>query len=58
MNVNLPYKVRRALYVATIVGAPVVAYLQAKGIIGTVEVSLWLAEVTVISALAAFNVKK
>lgn len=56
MQVNLPPKVRLALYVATGLLTPVVVYLQAKGIIGQLEVALWSAEVLFMSALAAFNV--
>ena len=56
MNLNLPSKYRKIIYVITAVGSPIVAYLALKGIIGDVEVSLWTAEVTVAAALAAFNV--
>lgn len=55
MNLNLPAKVRRALYAFTVLGTPVVAYLQVKGLIGDPEAVLWAAEVTVVSALAALN---
>lgn len=58
MNVNLPYKVRAALYVLTALGAPIIAYLFAKGHIGEIEVTLWAAEVTVVNTLAALNVSK
>lgn len=56
MNINLPYKVRAFLYIVTALGSPVVGYLLSKGVIGTLEVALWSAEVAVVSALAAFNV--
>ena len=56
MNINPSPTIRRALYVLTAVGTPVVAYLQAEGIIGPTEVALWGAEVTVVSAMAGFNV--
>lgn len=55
MQVNLPPKVRLALYIATAVLTPVVGYLFDKGHIGQQELALWGAEVTVISILAAFN---
>jgi hypothetical protein len=55
VTVNLPARVRRALYAATALGTPVVAYLQVKGVIGDAETVLWAAEVTVVSALAGFN---
>lgn len=56
MKFNLPPKVRASLYLVTAVGTPLVAYLLAKGVIGELEVQLWSAEVTVVSALAALNV--
>lgn len=58
MTINLPYQVRAILYVLTGLGTPLIAYLSAKGKIGDLEVILWSAEVTVVSALAAFNVLK
>lgn len=57
-KVNLPYKVRAALYIFTLLGSPVIAYLLSKGIIGNLEVALWSAEVTAVLTLAAFNVTK
>lgn len=56
MHLNLPPKARRVAYALTALGTPVVAYLQVKGLIGDAETVLWAAEVTVVSALAGFNV--
>lgn len=56
MRVNLPAKVRAALYILTALGTPLVAYLLAKGVIGELEVSLWSGEVAVVTAMAALNV--
>lgn len=55
MRINIPARVRFALYIITAVGTPIVAYLLTKGYIGDAEVTLWFAEVTVVSALAAFK---
>ncbi|MBU2693866.1 hypothetical protein [Pimelobacter sp. 30-1] len=55
MTINLPARIRRALYVLTAAGTPVVAYLQVKGLIGEPEMVLWAAEVTVVSALAGLH---
>lgn len=55
MNLNPPRRVRAALYVLTAIGTPVVAYLNAKGIVGSLEVALWSAEVTIVNGLAALN---
>lgn len=56
MRINLPPKVRAALYVLTALGTPIIAYLFAKDVIGELEVTLWAAEVTVVNAMAALNV--
>jgi len=56
MNINLPYRVRLTIYLFTLLMSPVVGYLKVKGFIGDVEVALWTAEVTAVSALAAINV--
>lgn len=53
---NLPPKVRAAIYLITAVGTPVIAYLLSRGTIGTMEVALWSAEVTVANTMAALNV--
>lgn len=58
MSVTLPHKLRVALYVITIVGSPVMAYLLSKGIIGDLELTLWAAEVTAVGTIAALNVSK
>ena len=58
MEINLPYKVRAALYIFTAVGTPIVAWLHTIGAIGIDVVNLWSAEVVVVGLLAAFNTKK
>lgn len=58
MTLNIPYKVRAVLYIVNAVGSPVMAYLLAKGFIGTLEVGLWAAEMTAVFALAGLNVVK
>lgn len=55
MTLNVPYKIRAGLYVFTAVGTPIVTYLLARQIIGDLEMALWGAEVTVVTALAALN---
>jgi len=54
-NLNPPRRVRVVTYIVTAIGTPLVAYLQAKGVIGDLEVILWSAEVAVVGGLAAFN---
>lgn len=56
MTVNLTRRARLALYVANVLGTPVVVYLRAKGIIGDFELTLWGTEVTAVMALAGLNV--
>lgn len=55
MTLNPPKTVRAVIYILTAVGTPLVAYLNAKGIIGSLEVGLWSAEVAVANVLAAVN---
>lgn len=55
MQINLPRRVRVFLYILTAVGTPVIAFLLTKGIIDDDVVTLWSAEVAVVSSLAAFN---
>lgn len=55
MKLNPPAIVRTVLYIATLVGTPLVAYLNAKGYVGSLEVSFWSAEVAVVTGLAALN---
>lgn len=55
MKLNIPYKIRAGIYVANLVGTPIVAYLLSKHIIGSLEVNLWSAEVAVVFALAGLN---
>lgn len=57
MKLNPPHRVRAAIYLATVIGTPVMVYLQAKGWIGPDEFILWGAEVTAVSGMAALNAK-
>lgn len=56
MTVTIPAKVRTALYILTILAAPLVAYLNATEVIGENEVTMFAAYVTAIAAMAGFNV--
>lgn len=56
MRVNLPDRVRVALYVVIALGTPLVAYLLAKDVIGELEVGLWSGLVTAVGGMAALNV--
>lgn len=58
MKLNLPYRVRVVAYIATAIGTPIIAYLNARHFIGSLEVALWSAEVAVVGGLAALNVTK
>lgn len=55
MRVNLPPKVRATIYALNVLGSPLMAYLLAKGVIGTLEVGLWAAEMTAVFAMAGLN---
>lgn len=56
MRINLPDRVRAAIYIFTTVATPVIGYLFAREIIGKLEVALWSAEVTAVMTMAALNV--
>lgn len=56
MNINPPSNIRKLLYIITMAGSPIMAYLQISGYIGVNEMALWLAEVTVVAGMAGFNV--
>lgn len=58
MTLNLPYKVRAILYVLNAIGAPLAAYLLARGTIGELEMTLWAGEMAAVFALAGLNVTK
>ena len=55
MKINVPFRVRVALYLANVLGTPVVVYLRAKGVIGDLELTLWGAEVAAAFAVAGLN---
>jgi hypothetical protein len=55
MPLNPPAAVRAVLYIITALGTPIVAYLNAKGYVGSLEVGLWSAEVAVVSLMAGLN---
>lgn len=56
MRVNLPPKVRFAIYVINGFGSIVVAYLVSKDLIGDAETAAWTAFSAFTSAMAGFNV--
>lgn len=58
MIINLPYKVRAALYIAIGIVSPLVAYFSATGAIDENIVTTYAAIVTFISGLAAINVSE
>lgn len=58
MKLNLPPRVRVAIYVFSALGTPVVTYLFDAGIIGVREIALWSAEMAVVFAMAGLNVTK
>lgn len=55
MIVNVPYKVRAGLYILITLGTPVISYLLSKGIIDTLEVTLWGGLTSAVGLMAALN---
>jgi len=56
MELNIPANIRSWLYVAIVLGGPVVFYLMTKGWIGDAELALWTAITMGVAALARLNV--
>lgn len=57
MRINLPRWARVAVYVANILGTPLLAYARAKDWIGDLELGLWSAEVAAAFTLAGLNIR-
>lgn len=55
MPLNPPRLVRAGIYIANVIGAPLITYAFAKGWIGDLEVTLWGGEVTAAFLLAGLN---
>lgn len=55
MKLNVPSKLRAAIYVAFSLAAPVVTYLTVSGFMGSNEVALFTGLSTVVFALAGLN---
>lgn len=58
MKLNPHQNIRRAVYWLNVLGTPIVTYLLAKELIGTLEVALWGAEMTAVFTLAGLNTPK
>ena len=58
MRINLPPRVRMAIYIITALSAPVVAYLSDQKHIGQAEVNLWAGLVAAVTAMAGLNVSE
>lgn len=55
MKINIPFRYRVGIYLANVLGTPVVVYLRAKGIIGDLELTLWGAEIAAAFVVAGLN---
>lgn len=56
MTLTIPKWLRITLYAITVVGTPVMKYLEAKGIVGSLEMTLFDAEVVVAGTVATLHV--
>ena len=56
MTLTIPRRARVGIYLANLLGTPVVVYLVAKGVLGDLELTLWGAEVAAAFAVAGLNV--
>lgn len=57
-NLNPPASLRKALYIITTLGGPIIAYLQIKNpdLIGNAELALWTALTSAVALMAGLNV--
>lgn len=55
MEINLPPKVRLAVYIFVGIGGIVVTYLSTRGAIGQAEMTAWSAFSVFVGGLAAIN---
>lgn len=55
MEINLPPKVRFAIYVFVSVGGILVTYLSTVGVLGQAEMTAWSAFSVFVGGLAAIN---
>lgn len=58
MTINLPYKVRAALYILAGISGPVVIYLAATGQMSDAAVACYGGLMVFIAGLAGFNINK
>lgn len=56
MNINLPPKLRLAIYITNGIGSIIVIYLATKGIVGDPETVAWASYSLFTSGLAGYNV--
>lgn len=56
MNINLPPKVRQAIYAVTIVASPVMTYLNQQGTVSDFTFGLFSVVVSAVATLAVINV--
>lgn len=58
MELNLPPKVRQAIYVIGFIGSPLMGYLNEQGVITSFQLGLYTVIMGAAFALAALNVEK
>lgn len=56
MELNIPANIRSWLYVAIVLGGPIIFYLLTKGWIGDTELALWTGITSAVALLAKLNV--
>ncbi len=58
MTINLPYKVRAAIYIGNIFLAPLMSFLLLQDVINEAAFALYSAEAAAAFALAGLNITK
>ncbi len=56
MQVNIPSKVRKLLYIIGVVGQPTMFYLAENGVVSSFQLGLWVVVSSAVFALARINV--
>lgn len=55
MTLNIPRKVRAAIYIITVMGTAVIVPLEAGGVVPTLALTVWASVAGAASGLAALN---
>lgn len=55
MEINLPSKIRKAIYIIATIASPTIVYLNSQAVVGDFWLGLYTAVMGAVTALAAYN---